>query len=477
MDNKMDRYIVNHTAFGYSPLDFNDREAYENVVDAIVAVIVDHTVDDQLSKYYKAIDTLLKNDNWIVLISVNDNNTSFKSLASLVISRNGYDIYLLEEIETKETITGNYIADIEKRNPDITEVKSYIGGDIIAYNNLDNIMIGIETLVHNGDMEGLARFIEQRSDSIESIVEALNILKKKSDAFDSQELFDMVNSLREENDSLEVELDNQRRDMEKLLFEKEGLSLKVKDMTSEVNNLKKQIAELQSNSGYGSSVIKSFKEVNTQLINCKARIVLYFKEISYVSHCNTLVSMIQNYIDKSGLKTKLLIYDTQTALYKTYAPLTIVTGKDYIANKDTILTKNKQVVIAEPVPTIIQDVLMYDQVFDVVIIYDRIKGASDIVTGNNVVKFYIVNSSKDYREVKNELNISDTRFVITRAESSITDDKTKTRNFIDIPTIKGFDTQTESAKMSKYFKLKSTVTGVDIIKTIISMARIDKLRS
>jgi len=471
---EIEKYIINHSLHGYNAIDVTDENSYINIDSSIIVVVVDSSCDEQLHLYYKAVDTLLRNYNRIILLGLNDGNKVFKVLASLLVTYKDYDIYDEYDKDSKDLITGQYLLDLEDREPDIIEVQNYIGGDVTAYNDLSAILFGIESLVKEGNIDALKEFIDEHILSIENFVSTLNSMRKKCEAFDSHELFDKVGELQSEADELSKKVSEQASELESVKYDRDSYKVQVSDLTKDNSKLKAELQALKDQGGYGPSVISAYKELNISLINCKTKMILYFKEISYVPYCNTLISKLQEFFEKKQLKTKLLVYDSQTNLYKTYKPLTIVTGKDYVANKDTIINKNKQVVIAEPVQAVIQDILQSEQCFDVVIIYDRIKEATDIVSGNNVAKFYILNSSKDYAELKKDINITDTSFIITHANSSITNEK-GVKDFLDIPFIPGFSGMSNSAASQKYFKLVTAVTGQRLIETIAVKSRINTL--
>ena len=182
-------------------------------------------------------------------------------------------------------------------------------------------------------------------------------------------------------------------------------------------------------------------------------------------------------LEKKKLKCKLLIYDSQSELYKAYDPLTIFNGSEYINLKGTLISTTKQFVVSEPNPSILQDILMSDQCFDVVVIYDRMKGIKDIVSGNNVTKFFVMNSKHDYEKLKPVLKIPDTSNIITSIGSSIgkSKDGTIDKQLLDIPTISNYHMATDSAKTAKYIKLATSINNTALIDTIIKKSRVDTL--
>lgn len=471
----MNKYLINETIHGYEKVLIDDIKL-TNEKDSLIIIIVDKSCDENIGLYYKVVNNTLKNRNRVILISLEDGNKIFKVLASLMVTYNSYDIY---EVAERSLISAPYLIKIEDRQPDLTEVQTYIGGDVTAYSDISTILFGIESLVDEGDQDKLKAFLEEHMISIENLTCTLNNMKKTCDIFNSNELLDKINKLKSQEDLLNKKLDDKDKDIEEIKYDRDKHKVEVENLKRDNEKLKNKNSLLQNQTEAGAPVIKTYKELNTQLINCKTKIILYFKEISYVQYTNSLVEQILNVLNTRGLKAKLLIYDSRSELYLTYKPLPVVQGSDYLSMKSTLISKTKQFVVAEPNPSILNDMLTSDQCFDVVIIYDRMKGLSDIVSGNNVSKFYVINSSKDYNELKNTLKINDTSSIITRNSSSIekSADKKKdvVKHFLDIPAIANYNSNTDSGKTNKYMKLVTAASKVPLIDTIIKKSRIDTL--
>jgi len=173
--------------------------------------------------------------------------------------------------------------------------------------------------------------------------------------------------------------------------------------------------------------------------------------------------------DFRKLRAKLVIYDTR-GLCSIYKPLPILSGREYVENRDMLVNKTQKFVLTEPNQSAIEDILTSEQSFNVVIVYDRMREDTDIVSGNNVTKFYVIGSSKDYLELKDRLRINDPSSIITRTGSRIPGD------VIDIPTIDKFSGGiTDSARTSKYMKLICTSTGEPVMDTIFKKSQINSL--
>lgn len=476
----MTKYLINENIHGYDKISVNDIDK-ANSLNSLFVVIIDKSCDSEVAKYYKFINKALKNNNRVITVGVNDENVAFKPIASMMTTFNSYDIY---QVDGREYISANYLLTLEDREPDMAEVQAYIGGDVTAYSDMSTILFGIESLVEEGNIEGLKNYVEDRMLSIEKLTVTLNNMKKTCDVFNSNELIDAVNSLKEKEKKLSDTIGDKDKTIEEIKFDRDQKKVDLENLKRENERLKNRNNDLKAQTESGSSIIRSYKEIHTQSINCRTKFVLYFKEISYVKYTNSLMLQLIKAIKlrNPNLKIKFIIYDTSSELYQVYNPLRIVSGSEYVANKTSIINKVETFVVSEANPTILQDILVSEQCFDVVVIYDRIKGITDLVNGNNVTKFFVINSSTDYEKLKAILKINDTSFILTNASSTLgktketgTAVKAKVREFLDIPTIDGYTTTTDSSKTSKYMKLATEFTKVPLIETIIKKSRINTL--
>lgn len=475
----MTKYIINETFHGYDKTTVDSVDVASNQ-GSLFVIIIDNKCDADLPKYYKFINTALKNHNRVILISMADKNKSFKPLASLLITFNNYDIY---EVESKESLSAKYLKTLEDREPDYCEVQTYIGGDLTAFSDMSMILFGIESLVEEGNEAALKSFLEEHMLSIENLTTSLNSMKKTCELFNSNELVNEVNSLKDKEKKLTKAVTEKEESLKDVKHERDEHKVAAENLKRENEKLKEKTKELQEQSSGSGSTITSFKTTNTQLLKGnKTKIVLYFKEISYVRYTNTLVTILFDFLKRKGLKAKMLIYDTGSELYSTYNPLRVITGTDYTTDKTALINKIEKFVVAEPSQMIIEDVLTADQAFDVVIIYDRMHTMNDVVDGNLVTKFYVINSRKDYEALKAQLKINDVSFIITDSANSLNISKewkvTGDRNFIDIPTIPEFkkhEIASSSFAFSKYMKQATSTTKEGIIETIVKKSKINTL--
>ena len=476
----MARYAMNINLHGYDKLTIENRNT-DDIRNDIVIVAVNKALDEQLSNYYKIVEQLLKNKNRVILLSSEDDNSLLKPLASLMVCYSAYDIYTVPDISGVDSI---YASDILKRNPCIEEVQNYIGGDVTAYNDLITILYGIESLVKEGKVESLKKFLEEHILSIAEFTTTFNNMKKKCDMYDSGELIDKITALKNDADKLGNTIKEQNEELMNTRQVRDTFKVRCAELQKENDRLKSANEDLESNTSGAGAVIRNYSELNTRLVPAiKTRFILYFKEISYVPYVNTLVTEIMNILEsnKLGIKTKLLIYDCNTNLYSVYNKLRIATGQSYITEKETFVRSLKRFVVTEPNQSIITDMLTSDQRFDVLVIYDRMKQSHDLISGNNVSKFYIINSKNDYEAVvsgTNKINIPDTSWIITHASSSITGvGKPDDKAYLDIPYINGFSTLSPSSKTSKYVRLQTQFLEVPLINTIFTKSKLMTISS
>lgn len=477
----MTKYLLNENIHGYEKITAEDIEK-TNGSDNLFVVIINKGIDNKTGNYYQFINKALKNKNRVIVVGLNDENKSFKPIASMMTTFNNYNIY---QVEAKEDISAPYLLKLEEREPDLEEVQTFVGGDITAYSDMSTILFGVESLVEEGNIEGLKNYVQEHIMSIENLTVTLNNMKKTCDAFNSNELIDAVRALKDKEKRLSSKMIEKDKVIDETKHDRDQYKIDAENLKKENERLKNKNDDLRNQAETCGSIVKTYKEIHTQNINCKAKLVLYFKEISYVKYVNSLILQLAKAIKlrKNNIKIKLIIYDTSSEFYQVYNPLRIVSGAEYVANKGSIVSKVESFVVSEANPTITQDILISEQCFDVVIIYDRIKGMTNLVDGNNVTKFFVINSSTDYGKLKAPLKINDTSFIITNANSSIgivnSKDgggiKSKTREFLDIPYIDGYSKSTDASKTSKYMKLATEFTQVPLIDTILKKSRINTI--
>lgn len=476
----MANYIINGTedikAFINTNID--DERLFSK--DANVILILDEGTNEKLYDYYNNVLRLIIESNKLVILIVGKEVKIRKAICNLMASYRNYNMYLVED---RDIIDEDYLSNIIEREPSYEEVQTFIGGDISGYSEISTIVIGINSIINSGELEGLKTFINNHINSIRAFPEIIDYMKKVIDTANSGELLDKIEELKLEASKLQTSLDEYKGTVKKLNDNKEKLTEDLNHAKKDLVRSKSKIDELNEQISSKGTVIKSYPELNTSIMKCKVMHILYFKEVSYVTYMHSLVHSIAEALKARRLKFKLLIYDNQSGLSSIYKPAPVVGSAEYLANKGVFLKSTERLVIVEPNPMIIEDVLTYSQpAFDVVIVYDKLKQVNDIIIGNNVTKYYVVNSYKEYAESKNILKITDASHIITRSGGTLHEgikyndiNPTKIqvpKERLDIPTIEDYSKITNTAKVSKYMKLVSTVNNKPIINSIFDRMRI-----
>ena len=345
------------------------------------------------------------------------------------------------------------------------------------------ILFGIESLLEEGNEAALKDFLEEHMVSIENLTTSLNFMKKTCDLFNSNELINEVNTLKEKEKKLSKTVSERDESLEIVKRDRDENKVTAENLKRENEKLREKAKDMQEQVNSNSHTIRNFKTVSTQLLKGnRTNIVLYFKEISYVRYTNTLITVLVDFLKRKGLKTKLMIYDTDSEMYAAYNPLRVINGNDYVADKSNLIRKVEKIVVAEPSQMIIEDILTSDIAFNVVIIYDRMHTITDIVDGNLVTKFYVLNSRKDYESLKSQLKINDVSNIITNSANSMNISKelkiVGDRIFIDIPEIaeyKKHEMTSSSFSFTKYLKQATSTTKESIIETIVKKGKVNTL--
>lgn len=468
----MEKYIINHEVSGIKTKKINDLDLVTGR-DNICILVLDETANDNLAVYYNKVLEILLSPNRLILVSIEGSNNIEKAICTLMSSYRVYDMY---KVVSKEVVDVDYCEDIQSRKPTFDEIQTFIGGDITAYSDINTILIGIENLVREGNLDGLQLFLEQHLSTISNFTEVVDYMRTIVDSSNRGELQDNVNKIKGLLENTKKELEQTLLQFNKAKEENSKIKGELVDTSKNFEIAKAELEELQGQIGSGTPIIRTYSTINTAPIKCKAKIVVYFKEISKVQYVNSLVTYFVEFLKMKKFRVKLLIYDNKCGLNSIYNPLSIIGGSEYASNKDRFVGKLEKFVVVEPNPTILVDILTYiENPYDIVIVYDRMGQVNDLVDGNNVHKLFVVNSSKDLANAESYFKITDNSTLITKTESNI-HKKREGSNTIDIPYIADFSSSTDTAKNSKYIQLKTKKQAKPIMTTLMELTRINTIK-
>lgn len=474
----MSKFIINSSVVGFDTVEISDGRLTEP--NSTVVLILDKTTNDKLYSYYNRVSEIIMAKSKLVTIVVGKESKIRKAICTLMALYRNYNMYYVDSLDI---VDKEFIDNVLERQPSYEEVQTFIGGDVSGYSDISAVVLGINSIINSGELDGLKTFINNHVTSIEAFPEVIDYMKKVVDTANSGELFSKIDELKLEAEKLQGLVEEQKKEIKELKATNETLTEDLTSTKKDLSRSKTKIDELSEQVSGKSSVIKTYHELNTSIMKCKVMNILYFKEVSYVQYTNSLVNSIAEALKAKRLKFKILIYDNKSGISNVYRPAPVVGSAEYLANKAVFLKSTERLVVVEPNPMIIEDVLTYaSPAFDVVIIYDRLKQGNDIVTGNNIQKYFVINSYKDYVESKNILKITDASHIITHTGGTlhsgvkyIDGSPTKVqvpKERLDIPRIDGYDRITDTAKVSKYIKLVSSISNKPVIGSIFERMRI-----
>lgn len=462
----MSKYIVNYDINGFEKVEISDKKLTTGS-DNIIVLVLDESTSDKLMEYYESVTNILLSGNKLFIVMVGKESKIRKTLCNLAANYRNYNIY---KVDSKSTITSEYIDTIIEREPTIDEVQAFVGGDISGYADINIILMGIDDIVSRGNLEELKSFVEDHVTSIESLTHVIEYMKKIVDTTNSKELMLKIEELKTKLRDQDIKLDSTEAENRKIKDENLKLTEDNAATKQELARAMSKNKGLEQQMSASTPVIQSYSPLHTSLIRCNVSNILYFKEISYVPYTNSFILTLVNTLQLYKKKVKLIIYDSRVGLSTLYRPLSVIGGSEFVANKENYISGTDMFVVVEPNPMILTSVLECNNPkYDIVIVYDRMRQINNIVSGNNVTMYYVVNSSNDYREVQKTLRITDLSSVITRADSSIGE------GALNIPKIDDFDKThlSESARMSKYKKLQPVGCDKPLFNLILEKAHID----
>lgn len=459
----MARYSVNCEIVGIDNVDILDGRLTEGSNNTIVMVLNKDT-DNKLDVYYNRVIDILVSKNKLILIIVGEESSISKPICNLMCVYRNYNIY---NVLNLDVIDSEYIVELESREPSYEEVGTFIGGDTVAYSDINTVLLGIDSLVKQGDSDGLKVFLEKHLTSISGFTEAIDYMKKIVDSVNSDEVKHKIEEMKGLVEGLKEQLEESKQVSKEASLESDKLKKQIDEYKSELTVYKQTTEEFQKQAVSNMPIYREYSERNTSLMKCRTKTIIYFKEISQIAHINSLVVALMEALNAHKIKNKLVIYDDKSSMLRLYMPLTYVDSTAYMAKRDIYAGKMEKLVVVEPNPVILEDILTYSNgPNEVVIIYDRMRQANDIVSGNNVHKFYVMNSSKEFKEVQSILKITDLTRVITRENSSIGP------GTLYIPNIADYNSGTDTGKLSKYLKLCIKNNKKPLIRVILDKAKI-----
>lgn len=465
------KYIVNESVMGCERVEITDEKLINDKDQLVYVVLNESTADAScLKTYYNSIKAMLKNNVKVFIVMIAETSKIRGSICNLMQLFGNYNVY---QVPDENFISSAYLDTLPERTVTYDEMAQYLQNDIVAYDDMDTVLQGVQECINRNDAEGLKTLIEGHLPTIEAAPTVFSQMKNSIDQANSGVLQDKIASIKaqlEEANELNEKKQTEIRQRESTI---DDLNSSLKDARRQLTQTKADMEELKLQVQNAGPAIRSYQTVKTQLLKCKTEHIIYIKEISRIPYINSFVLMLQEMIKQFRYTSKLLIYDNTSQAQVTYGNMQQVDSAAFESNKAVLLNKTPKFVVTEPAPQILKDILQsINPQFDVLIIYDRMKQATDLVEGNNVYKFWVVNSFNDYNTTKNLFKIDRTDTIITRPASRIAPD------VIDIPRIKAYEAETQdNGKFAKYKGVQTTICKQPLMPHFLKICNISRKTS
>ena len=464
------RYIVNESVMGCETVDINEvcEKACEDKDSQVVLVLNERTADGScLPMYYKNVKALLKRNTPVYVVMVAETSKIRGQICNLMALYGNYNIY---KVPDANFISQAYLDTLPDREVTYDELATYLQNDVAAYDDLDIVLQGVQECISRNDFDGLKTLVEGHLPTIEAAPNVFSSMKMQIDTQNSGLLQDKLTAMREQLSDANSKLEKKGDEIRDKDQQIEDLKSQLKDANRQLTQNRADIEELKLQASNSGPAIRNYPPVKTSLLKCKTENIIYIKEISQIPYINSFVVMLQEMVKSFRHSCKLLVYDNTSATSITYGNMQKVDQAEFESNKPVLLTKTPKFVVTEPAPQILKDILQsMNPQFDVVIIYDRMRQANDLVEGNNVYKFWVINSLNDYTQTKNLFKIDRTDCIITRPSSRIAPD------VIDLPRIKAYEQETQdNGKFAKYKGVQTAISKKPLMLHFMGLCNIQR---
>ena len=449
-------YTINFKCKDFDNVDIlkTDVLSNENII-----ILLNNTCDNSLKNYYTQVRKLILNNNRLIIL--NKGSGIIKQIGMLMCLYEKYDIYDIEDNQ----LNTDYLSTLLDREPTADEVVTFINADLVGFAEINNILTTMLDCIKHKDLNSLTSLLGEQLEEIEGFIGLIDYLR----VITNDTITEKANNNTEELQAQITELQSDLAVKEKRLREAND---KCNTFQKEISRCKSDISILNNkitSLSEAEPVLVTYNELKTQIIKCKTQSILYFKEINHISYINSFISNLILALEKiRKLKVKLIIYDNKNAFLKAYEPVKLISSYDYASDKTRVVDTLKKMLLTEPNQSILEDVL--GAKWDVVIIYDRLKQATDLVTGNIVYKYWVLNSAKEFSAIEKEFNARECD-VITRP--GVLPDA------LAISTYSEYKQGNDSTKLAYYLtKMKNTGNNQELVfSSIFKRANITEIQA
>lgn len=449
-------YAYGREIAGYNRFEENSTV---NMGDIVVITADTHTDTGELEA---TVGQAIRNHARPIVIA--ERAVDCSKIAVIMATNFWYDLYTVESLEQA---TEEYVVSLIERKPTLTEVLSYINDKA---DSLEKLTEALRELSSATSAEEISQIEEKYKEEIRSAPGIFGKLRISANGL----TVEAMKNLQEQLEQKEAELEQARAEIEGLQSkiesskgqseEDKDKELQIKAMEEEIDNLREANQGLEDRINRSGPVIRAYTELKTSLLHCKVKSILYFKEVTQVRYSLTLLSQLATYMTKTRrLRVKIIVYDNAHGFVNIYKPVSLINMHEYVSKRLDVVEKMERIVITEPNPAILEDILKAD--YDVVIVLDRLKQLQDIVSGNNVYKYWMFNSSKDMLAMTQQIQALPEHIITSRGEID------GALYIVEVPEYKE---KTVSARMQDYFNMRMS-DGRKPIEEICNRANIGSI--
>lgn len=430
-----------------------DNEEISSIVGKTVVLLLDRDTNGRLYDYYNAVRTLITNNNKVIVIMDGATSNIRKQICMLMSSYKRYDIYKIDDVSA---IDIEYIKEMENRQPSEAEVETFIGIDVAAYSELNELLLKLSKDVTAENINEVAETVRNNKELLENSSSVFDYMKRVIDTNNSaidtkvkdltDKLLESEASRKSYEDRVNTEVHNYEAKINELTTELQKMS-EIKEMYSTARN---RCVELEKSLANSKGTISMYTTTQTSVTKCNVKAIIYFKVISEPKYIKSFIKMLLTRLTKLGkLTARLLIYDVPNAYNKDlYSPLNIIGSEEYARNRNNIVNKYEEMVIVEPNLALLADILREST--DVLIIYDKLKQQDDIIAGNLVNKFWVIDSASELKAISNTMTVPVSKVVTSPGVD---------RDAIAISELPGYSEATLPGKIFQYYSMQNT--GID----------------
>ena len=459
-----------------------------NATNSTVVIYLDKETNDRLVDYYRGVKAVLRNNNnqLLLLLGAEESNIT-QAIVNLCLQYECYSIY--KEVPGVQ-LTKEYCDELLQRKPTRREVEMYVNRSSVAVDSLDDMLLEIKQLCAEGRIDELREYVANNQTLIDELPGVMAELKSLLDPTTKirQDDLDRVNDeLQKARAELDKSLKNtarlseQLRDKEvvtsQLRQENETLQGQVKSYAEKFSTASEKAKELELDNKHLRETLDKGDSVSINFYNtirigtipgCKAKAVLYFKEVGRPKYFNSfikyLVMAMQKAVThqgrgKSSGKVKVMIYDSRKDFSSIYSGLHVFSEENYFSEKLDAESRDTTVFM-DVNPTYLADMLTSGG-YEYFVIIDRLGQKNDLLDGPNVSKFFTFSSAKEYLSyIKANGKIGNPSII---PESNNTQDNT-----IELRRIADYQPTTDAAAFAKWFKLINPSTGNGVFDDVLT---------